>query len=380
MNEIKVEKDQEFDPYFKIKVENEEILTGDMIFVKEEFDGKNHSIPENTGKEKTTIEQFHEMVTYMEHYASFAREIKKGSKCKETHRYQWERLTKGLNALGPPIRTWEGWRKVFSDFKSDVRRKIRNHRKDRRGNVVVPQKPLVLNDLQQRLNDLLFLEEALEEEEGPYGASSPSSCSLSSDVNPIPGPSRQMSFAGNLDQYSPHIYSAMSSDSPQLFSQTIPGSNCFDQNNFSYPGSQETGFEVQNSPIVEPQPISNKKRTKRLRIDSSETGNDLVSRNPVRRQQRQAAWSTSKNSRISSAAQRRREARTTFTRNRSTSSKILAVLQDLLKSNEEARKEDHAWKQEMLKVSREENEIQREILEIKRRRLQMEEVKFIENC
>ncbi|GAB0093368.1 hypothetical protein DMENIID0001_084600 [Sergentomyia squamirostris] len=36
MNEIKVEKDQEFDLEFEIKVENEEILSGDLIFVKEE--------------------------------------------------------------------------------------------------------------------------------------------------------------------------------------------------------------------------------------------------------------------------------------------------------------------------------------------------------
>ncbi|GAB0093370.1 hypothetical protein DMENIID0001_084620 [Sergentomyia squamirostris] len=49
MNEIKVEKDQEFYLESEIKVENEEIQTEDMIFVKEEPDEKKHSIPENTG-------------------------------------------------------------------------------------------------------------------------------------------------------------------------------------------------------------------------------------------------------------------------------------------------------------------------------------------
>ncbi|GAB0093369.1 hypothetical protein DMENIID0001_084610 [Sergentomyia squamirostris] len=49
MNEIKVEKDQEFDLESEIKVENEEIQTGDMIFVKEEPIEENHSVPENTG-------------------------------------------------------------------------------------------------------------------------------------------------------------------------------------------------------------------------------------------------------------------------------------------------------------------------------------------
>ncbi|KAG5870319.1 hypothetical protein JTB14_038402 [Gonioctena quinquepunctata] len=68
-------------------------------------------------------------------------------------RDSWEQLTKSLNSSGGPQRSTNAWKRIFSDWKSAVRKRARAIKVgEKKTGGGPPEKPL--NDLEQKLIDL----------------------------------------------------------------------------------------------------------------------------------------------------------------------------------------------------------------------------------
>lgn len=59
----------------------------------------------------TNPAQFQKLVEELEKSPSLARGFRRGT-VPNDFKEQWERITTGLNSLGPPVRTSDGWQKV----------------------------------------------------------------------------------------------------------------------------------------------------------------------------------------------------------------------------------------------------------------------------
>ncbi|XP_002137862.3 uncharacterized protein [Drosophila pseudoobscura] len=73
------------------------------------------------GKHKTSI-QDDIMVEFMKDNPQIARGFVKGDRAAADAK--WSKLTKALNAAGPPTKDPSGWKKVWSDWKIMVRKKL----------------------------------------------------------------------------------------------------------------------------------------------------------------------------------------------------------------------------------------------------------------
>ncbi|XP_062713120.1 uncharacterized protein LOC134290104, partial [Aedes albopictus] len=74
----------------------------------------------------------------------------------------WENLSKELNSLGPPIKTSGEWKKVWADWKSNLKRKLANNRKEQQATGGGPCKIIELSALEERVVDLAGLVAAVD--------------------------------------------------------------------------------------------------------------------------------------------------------------------------------------------------------------------------
>lgn len=63
-------------------------------------------------RRRTIPGQMKRLVEMMEDHATLATGRSKSTCYKQMQRTGWENIATELNALGPPIKTWDGWRKV----------------------------------------------------------------------------------------------------------------------------------------------------------------------------------------------------------------------------------------------------------------------------
>ncbi|XP_062536329.1 uncharacterized protein LOC134205253 [Armigeres subalbatus] len=74
----------------------------------------------------------------------------------------WENLAEQLNSLGPPIKDPAGWKKVWADWKSNLKRKLANNRKEQQATGGGPNRIIEFSALEERVIDLAGLTAAVE--------------------------------------------------------------------------------------------------------------------------------------------------------------------------------------------------------------------------
>ena len=70
---------------------------------------------------------------------------------KEKSEELWTNLCASLNALGPPIRSLEGWKKIWADQKSKTRSKLRKQIQHRKKTGGCPSSAKPLSSLEEKV-------------------------------------------------------------------------------------------------------------------------------------------------------------------------------------------------------------------------------------
>ncbi|XP_055696474.1 uncharacterized protein LOC129797691 [Lutzomyia longipalpis] len=105
-------------------------------------------------RDRSSPKQMEAIVKFMEDNPEFARQRGRGTNYPPFCKTMWLRLTAELNNLGPPVRDWLSWRRVWCDFKSSIQKKLKQRERfQERG--VEPPKNLALSSNQERINNLL---------------------------------------------------------------------------------------------------------------------------------------------------------------------------------------------------------------------------------
>ncbi|XP_021709465.1 uncharacterized protein LOC110679358 [Aedes aegypti] len=84
----------------------------------------------------------------------------------------WSNLAEDLNSLGPPTKTAEKWKRVWGDWKSNIKKKLVSNRKEQRSTGGGPCKIIELSSLEERVVDMAGLTAAVEgiPDSVPFGA------------------------------------------------------------------------------------------------------------------------------------------------------------------------------------------------------------------
>ncbi|XP_065093822.1 uncharacterized protein LOC135714404 [Ochlerotatus camptorhynchus] len=81
----------------------------------------------------TNCKQFNLLVSRMEANSAVAKGMKYSEAfhiSKERYADIWNELCSGLNSLGPPTRSVQGWQKVWTDFKLKVKNKLKHNKRE----------------------------------------------------------------------------------------------------------------------------------------------------------------------------------------------------------------------------------------------------------
>ncbi|XP_055621942.1 uncharacterized protein LOC129765563 [Toxorhynchites rutilus septentrionalis] len=123
--------------------------------------------PANRDKTKnitTTKKQFERLVQLLEKNPDIAKGFIRGNSGPF-----WNDCAAELNSLGPPIRDRSGWKKVWADYKSALKRKLSHNKREQRATGGGPNKTIHLSELEEQAVQLTGL---LETVEGIPGCSS----------------------------------------------------------------------------------------------------------------------------------------------------------------------------------------------------------------
>ncbi|XP_060665313.1 uncharacterized protein LOC132797569 [Drosophila nasuta] len=77
------------------------------------------------GKHKSTF-QYEVILNFMQANENLARGFAKGDRV--AAEAKWSELAGALNAIGPPIKDVAGWKKVWCDWKANIRKKIAHNK------------------------------------------------------------------------------------------------------------------------------------------------------------------------------------------------------------------------------------------------------------
>lgn len=99
----------------------------------------------------TTAEQFNFMLNFFEEQPDLASGRLNCVRGKEKSDQLWTNVTDSLNSLGPPIRSMEGWKKIWADLKSKTRNKMRKQIEDRKKTGGGPSSAKPLSALEERI-------------------------------------------------------------------------------------------------------------------------------------------------------------------------------------------------------------------------------------
>ncbi|TMW43252.1 hypothetical protein DOY81_011668 [Sarcophaga bullata] len=94
-------------------------------------------------------------------HPDLAKGVLKVPDAKTKSKQLWERLTEDLNAVSSPIRDIDGWKNVWADFKNNIETKCRCNRNSISGTGGGPSKFCSLTVLEEKVVDLLSIDEAV---------------------------------------------------------------------------------------------------------------------------------------------------------------------------------------------------------------------------
>ncbi|XP_017461261.1 PREDICTED: uncharacterized protein LOC108354593, partial [Rhagoletis zephyria] len=139
----------------------------------------------------TKQSQFGIMVEFMESHPSLAKGYIKCADAKQTSKNLWGRLTEELNGDGPPTRDASSWKKVWADYKTHLKAKVRKNKLHMSGTGGGPAKISSLNSVELRAMELLQINEAVDGIAGAqkFGAGSEATNSNECETAPTTPPS-----------------------------------------------------------------------------------------------------------------------------------------------------------------------------------------------
>ncbi|XP_073825386.1 uncharacterized protein [Musca autumnalis] len=112
-------------------LEDESIGNGDddcnpaeAAYESDSDDSDSKTTKEKKRTKYTTAKQFEEMMKILQQHPNLARGRCSCGYYKMSVKEEWNRIGKQLNAIGPPVRSGEGWYKVWSDYKFKIRKKL----------------------------------------------------------------------------------------------------------------------------------------------------------------------------------------------------------------------------------------------------------------
>ncbi|XP_055915205.1 uncharacterized protein LOC129948289 [Eupeodes corollae] len=77
----------------------------------------------------TSTKQFATLVEFLKENSGIKKGILNAPEYKAKNKELWDEITVVLNSLGPPVKTLDGWKKVWKDFKYNIKDKLRENKK-----------------------------------------------------------------------------------------------------------------------------------------------------------------------------------------------------------------------------------------------------------
>ncbi|XP_055640365.1 uncharacterized protein LOC129777847 [Toxorhynchites rutilus septentrionalis] len=100
---------------------------------------------EKNKNKTTTKNQFERIVLLLEQEPDIAKGFSRGNSGP-----YWDDLAAEVNSLGPPIRDGSGWKKVWADYKSGLKRKLAHNKREQRATGGGPNKIINLSELEEQ--------------------------------------------------------------------------------------------------------------------------------------------------------------------------------------------------------------------------------------
>ncbi|EAT32732.1 AAEL015047-PA [Aedes aegypti] len=135
----------------------------------------------------TNRKQFELLVASMEQNPSIAKGLKY---CEAIHMGKdifldtWKNLSMRLNSLGPPTRSVPEWQKVWSDYKTTIKKKLAHNKKESAATGGGPNRMITLSAGEEAVVNLLKLDKALQASPRSASVSQPSSSRSASTPQP----------------------------------------------------------------------------------------------------------------------------------------------------------------------------------------------------
>ncbi|XP_073821381.1 uncharacterized protein [Musca autumnalis] len=103
----------------------------------------------------TTRLQFEMLVQKMEAHPNVARGVRLFGETKATFDEVWKDVAEQLNSCGPPTRTPDEWHRVWTHFKSKLKKKMSQNKKNITATGGGPSQEISLSSMEQAVADLL---------------------------------------------------------------------------------------------------------------------------------------------------------------------------------------------------------------------------------
>ncbi|XP_055589806.1 uncharacterized protein LOC129741987 [Uranotaenia lowii] len=137
-------------------------------------------ISKRVKSQSTNKSQFSRMVEVLEQHPDVAKGFSKYDGAPV-----WDQIAQDLNSLGPPEKDSTAWKKVWSDLKSNLKKKLSHNRQEQRATGGGPNKMCLLTDLEERIAALAGLTPAVEGIEGTssFGIASENISGIANDAS-----------------------------------------------------------------------------------------------------------------------------------------------------------------------------------------------------
>ncbi|XP_017472426.1 PREDICTED: uncharacterized protein LOC108363546 [Rhagoletis zephyria] len=126
---------------------------------------------------RTTTQQFEKLVELMQNNPDVAKGMGNFGSSKKSRAELWEKFAAELNAIGPPMRNGREWNKfllctimVWLDYKLKLKKKISTNRRETVATGGGPYVQQSLTPLEQTVDELLHLQEAVNPSGSTFGA------------------------------------------------------------------------------------------------------------------------------------------------------------------------------------------------------------------
>ncbi|XP_055914609.1 uncharacterized protein LOC129947881 [Eupeodes corollae] len=120
---------------------------------------------------RTNKNQFEKLVELMESNPNLARGVGEFGSSKKNQKEYWDQFATTLNSLGPPTRDGKEWHKVWLDYKLKIKRKLSMNKAEVVATGGGKYSQVSLTPLEQAVDELLGLEQAVRPEGMCFGSS-----------------------------------------------------------------------------------------------------------------------------------------------------------------------------------------------------------------